>query len=696
MEKKSLHITNLEVNTDLPGCELLDNVFSKAINFRPVDGKLVGTKVAMEAPFKADYEAWILYLWATVPIEPLNIVAGQRGDQFYFLVSGKAGDFVFDGSSWVQITSAERVLNSVGSDVNLWTTTKLGFNLIVNHSEFFPEYWSGQFGDALKPVAFSPTKTFQQQGIRCKAIRSHKNFLFALGLNERGVDFPYSYRWSHPADINGMPFSWDEQDLSTMASKESVGGDYGVIVDGLSLRDSFCLYTESSIHVLDYTGDEHVFRRRLLTSSHGCLATNCVAEALNVHYVMTKKDIVVNDGTSVSSLLTSRLKKVYANLSQRFFEASFAIVNHATNEVWFCFPEGNYEFPSAAIIYNYVTKQLGFTRLTNALSVDTNVVSIPPDIVGWFEGTEVLTTGQRGIWVETKFPQRFKIGDGTTPWTSLTYDVRRIPIVYGEDVIDTAAWWASNGATVLTNGQRSIESDTGEWKQGNGADTWAALSYEAINFPTVSSGSSLDVSIGRMSSICFGAQLPAAFPWRDLVGHFDSWGNWQLPIVSEQLFVGSGVDTEVPVVAATSTDTWSPSNSAALLSGLYGVGPSISRILQIDGSNIVSSQAMPLVVLFEKTNWALDGQIEVKTLTRVYPSCSAVGSLGEAKLYVGAHDYNGSPIRWNEPVTFDPISDRKIDVRVTGELLAIRFEFRGYDEVEFYGYDVDYTLNGKR
>lgn len=597
MEKKSLHITNLEVNTDLPGCELPANVFSRAVNFKPVDGKLVGTKVAMAAPFKADYESWLLYLWATVPIEPLNIVAGQRGDQFYFLVSGKAGDFVFDGSSWVQITSTEKVLNSVGSDVNLWTTAKLGFNLIVNHSEFFPEYWSGQFGEALKPVAFSPTKTFQQQGIRCKAIRSHKNFLFALGLNERGVDFPYSYRWSHPADINGMPFSWDELDLSTLASKESVGGDYGVVIDGLSLRDSFCLYTESSIHVLDYTGDEHVFRRRLLTSSYGCLATNCVVEALNVHYVMTKKDIVINDGTSVSSLLTNRLKKVYANLSQRFFEASFAVVNHASTEVWFCFPEGNYEFPSAAIIYNYVTKQLGFTRLTSALPIAT--IGSEPDV---------------------------------------------------------------------------------------------------------------NVSIGQMSSICFGVQLPAAFPWRDLDVHFDSWENWQLPVVAEQLFIGYGVDTEVPAEAATSTDTWSPSNPAALLSGLYGVGPSISRILQIDGSNTVTwryrvpgdesnavaSQRMPIVALFEKTNWALEGQIDIKTLTRVYPSVTAVGSTGEAKLYVGAHDYNGSPIRWDDSILFDPLVDRKIDVRTTGELLAIRFEFRGYKEVEFYGYDIEYTINGKR
>lgn len=583
MEKKSLHITDLEVNTDLPGSELPANVFTKAINFRPVDNKLVGTKIAVPAPYYYNYREWVKYTWKPIPTEGINVVAGQRGGINYFLVSGKNSDWIFDGSSWTDVTSSGKVAGSIGSDSNLWTTAKLGFNLVVNHSEFFPEFWSGQFGERLAPVMFSPYKTFQQKGIRCRAIRSHKNFLFALGLNERGVDLPHAYRWSHPADINGMPFSWDEHDLSTLASKESVGGDYGVIVDGLSLRDSFCLYTESSIHVLDYTGDEHVFRRRLLTSSYGCLATNCVVEAQNLHYVMTPHDIVINDGTSVTSLLTNQLKKVYANLSRRYFKASFAVVDAAKAEVWFCFPEGDYKFPSAAIVYNYVTKKIGITRL-----------------------------------------------------------------------VATASHYDAGAA-------------------------------------------------GEMSSICFGVQLPVAFPWYSLDSYFSSWSTWQLPVTSSQEFVGIGIDNEQPPSAPDFTDTWSPSSPATLLGGLYGVGPGLQYINKVNSTNesafVLPENPYPksdIVTVFEKTNWSLDGQIDVKTLTRVYPSIYATGRYGTAKLFVGAHAYNGSSIRWDEPILFDPINDRKIDVRTTGELLAIRFEFRGYDEVEFYGFDIEYTINGKR
>jgi hypothetical protein len=105
-----------------------------------------------------------------------------------------------------------------------------------------------------------------------------------------------------------------------------------------------------------------------------------------------------------------------------------------------------------------------------------------------------------------------------------------------------------------------------------------------------------------------------------------------------------------------------------------------------------------LATIFEKTNWALDGQIEVKTLTRIYPHLTVIANSGpgEALLYVGVHDFNNSAVRWNDAITFDPISDRKIDVRATGELLAIRFEFRGFEEVVFYGFNAEYTKNGVR
>ena len=530
----------------------------------------------------ADNVVIVLYPGTTVAppgklLSPfINIVSGSISQQHYFLVSGLSSDFLFNGSSWLDITSIDKVANKLNNDRrNLWTTCKLGFNTIVNNSEVFPEFWSGQFGELLKPLAFSPTTTFKSKNIKCKAMRSHKNFLFALNLTEQGVEYPYSYRWSHPADENGLPFSWDELDLSTLASKESIGGDYGFIVDGLSLRDSFCIYTERAIHVLDYTGDEFVFRRRLLTSSYGAISQNCIVEAENIHYVITTSDIIANDGTSVQSLLTGRIKTIFSTISQQNYRNSFAVINVVKTEIWFCIPEGEYLWPSLAIVYNYITKQFGLVRL-----------------------------------------------------------------------------------------------------------------------------SSSDNGLGVMSSICFGIMLPNAYPWDELNTYFSTWDTWSLPVDSYQNFQGIGYDGELPMPSSTTyTSVWDNSVTP-LQTTLFCVGPDLSYIEQLDGSRVYNGGIVSsLATILEKTNWAIDGQLSVKTLTRVYPNFEVVETspaVGQALLYVGAHDYNNSAIRWDSPIAFNPLTDRKIDVRTTGELLAIRFEFKGYEEIIMYGYTIEYTLNGVR
>jgi len=91
-------------------------------------------------------------------------------------------------------------------------------------------------------------------------MRSHKQFLFALGLNEGGTIIPDGVRWSSPADITGIPETWDELDTTNFAGITTLGGDGGNIIDGVSLRDSFVVYRESGITVFDYVGGQFVWK----------------------------------------------------------------------------------------------------------------------------------------------------------------------------------------------------------------------------------------------------------------------------------------------------------------------------------------------------------------------------------------------------------------------------------------------------
>ena len=185
-------------------------------------------------------------------------------------------------------------------------------------------------------------------------MRSHRNFLFALYLEEGGTVFPDSYRWSHPADINGLPATWDEADPAFLAGKAALGGDGGAIIDGLSLRDAFCIYSENGIDILDYTSDQFVWRRRELSSTSGLLSRNAVVDVKGTHFLISEGDMIRNDGNKIESIAHNRIR---ANFSARIdannYDTSYVVRNNKRKEVWFCIPEVGSTFPNIVYIYNW-------------------------------------------------------------------------------------------------------------------------------------------------------------------------------------------------------------------------------------------------------------------------------------------------------------------------------------------------------
>ena len=74
----------------------------------------------------------------------------------------------------------------------------------------------------------------------------------------------------HPAEPNGIPFSW----RPTIEQADSIAGWVnlgrgGSIMGGESLRDSFVIYSEQAINVIDFTGDALGWRRRAISSAAG-------------------------------------------------------------------------------------------------------------------------------------------------------------------------------------------------------------------------------------------------------------------------------------------------------------------------------------------------------------------------------------------------------------------------------------------
>lgn len=296
-------------------------------------------------------------LWSQAPaaFNPGHIfhVGSTSGD--FWIVLGRNAVYAFDGNTWSNITSTAGYASLALDDELLWTVCMIGQIAVVNNPQHTPEYWSPvSAGQILQPLQFDAGNTWDAKGFTAKVFRSHRNFLFALNLEEGGTEFPDSYRWSHPADINGLPVTWDETNTAFLAGKAALGGDGGIIIDGLSLRDAFAIYSESSIDILDFSNDEFVWRRRELSSTSGLLSRNAITEVKGIHFLLSEGDIIRNDGNKIESIIHNRISSDFSSrIDADNYNRSYVIRNNERKEIWFCIPESGVSFPNVAFIYNW-------------------------------------------------------------------------------------------------------------------------------------------------------------------------------------------------------------------------------------------------------------------------------------------------------------------------------------------------------
>lgn len=93
-------IRDLSVNLDLPQCDLPDNILTKAINFTSINGKLVTTKMSVQAPVNTS--GWL-------PLPGSGIISLSQ----IFHLS-------FDAASFDDTATAPDILNKW--DISLWGT----------------------------------------------------------------------------------------------------------------------------------------------------------------------------------------------------------------------------------------------------------------------------------------------------------------------------------------------------------------------------------------------------------------------------------------------------------------------------------------------------------------------------------------------------------------------------------------------
>ena len=358
------------LNSDVPPWDLPPEYISNGINFRVRDTKLIplgGSRLIVEAPSPAVKAGACLQ------------VRIRGGESFWAQCTQDKILYtsVTNEGKWEDISRKDY---SVPDETeNHWTISQMGQLTVFNHPEVGVEYCFNPRiqGDVL-PLNFSPGVTWEASGLRCKVMRAHKNFLIAMNLSG-AEDSPNGYRISTAADIDGLPFTWDETDKSGIAIRAQLGGDGGEILDGRSLRDEFCIYSQDSIDLLRFNANSaFLWERRELSATRGLLNTKCLMEINSSHFLIVDGDIIRNDGSSVTSILNRRLlQRFNSKLSDATIQGSFVTRNDAFSEVWFCVPEDGATQPNIAYVYNWENDTF-------------SIKDLPPQLVAASYGTSPI------------------------------------------------------------------------------------------------------------------------------------------------------------------------------------------------------------------------------------------------------------------------------------------------------------------
>jgi hypothetical protein len=309
-------------------------------------------------------------------VTPYFLLPFRNGAQLGLIHVGLQDAFIDLGGTRTEIGRAS---NYTGGAADRWTGGIFNGIAIINNGVDVPQFWAGNVSNDFADLTNWPSTH------RCKAMRPFKNFLIAMDLTESSVRYPSRVLWSAIADTGAVPPSWDITDAARETGNADIeGGD--VIVDGLTLGDSFIIYKTASAHIMRYVGGQSVMAFQRIPGSQGLLARNCVVDTPAGHVCLTTGDVVLHQGSTPQSIATDLVRNtIFDEMDPDYYERAFVTANPSQSEVFICYPTSGVACTKAAV-WNWRSNVWSFRTLRNVLHGACGQMPAPEGLT-WDEET---------------------------------------------------------------------------------------------------------------------------------------------------------------------------------------------------------------------------------------------------------------------------------------------------------------------
>lgn len=283
-------------------------------------------------------------------IDPHFVIGARSATQQWYVYASLTQVMAHDGTNEFDITGPT---TPAATSANEWSAASLGGILVLSDGVNVPQFWAAFDGGTNLADLTNWPATYS-----CKIIRAFGPYLVAYNIMKGSDEYPHMVKWSHPAVPGTVPTSWDETDLSKDAGENDLSDvDSGIIIEALPLRGSMMIYKNSSTWIQRLIGGRNIFSFDPVFETTGLLSAHCVASInkARFHFCATQDDVMFHDGIQPTSVLEKRLQKyIFANIDTDNYRNCFVFDRVSANEAWFCFPENGEEFPTLALVWNYI------------------------------------------------------------------------------------------------------------------------------------------------------------------------------------------------------------------------------------------------------------------------------------------------------------------------------------------------------
>jgi len=287
-----------------------------------------------------------------------------------------------------------------------WTTTNLNGLLIATNGYDAPQMWPlNSSGVPAKTVplrelqnwSVATTKEAGNSTNKSEVIRSFRTFLVGLNWTNvvaRGNAEPRIVKWSTEASYFTAPITWDSSDATLDAGEYELADTPGAILDGLPLGDSFIIYKNDSIYIMNYVGTPYIFSFKLLSPTIGALCKNSVVDFENGHFFMGNSNFYLCNGQTVTPLLTGKLRRavfddiVAGDLNDPSWEKSFVVADHVHKEILACYPTESSAVVNKAVIWNWEKNTFTFRDLPTTSHISNGILAAHPGGKLWSGSTK--------------------------------------------------------------------------------------------------------------------------------------------------------------------------------------------------------------------------------------------------------------------------------------------------------------------